>query len=109
MIITRNEIDEFKDINFHYAEIAKIICDYDTGTIEMPIVMDEKQRYNAILRFENILSLEVSRKEPWGPGKYVFALNIEVTINDFLKVNIVLNSGDEINIIAAKIIYLPEI
>ncbi|HAK74513.1 MAG TPA: hypothetical protein DCP36_14935 [Sporomusaceae bacterium] len=100
-----SEKSKLQKINFHDAFIAKIICDYDNGTVEMPIIMDDKGRYNAFLKFENVVYVEINRREPWGPGINVISLDIEEVEGDLLKVNIVLSSGDEINITAPIMIY----
>ena len=96
-------------INLHDAEIRKIICDYDKGIVEIPIIMYGKKQFPAILIFENMRYIEINRMEPWGPGIYVFAVNIDNNAcGDDIKVNIVLNSGDYINIMALRMIYCTE-
>ena len=104
-IFKKKEIEEIKSINFHDAKISKIICDYDEGTVEMPIIMDDKHQYAALLKFENIVHIEVARKEPWGPGCYISTFDVNETDGDYFKVSILLNSGDEVNVTASKMIY----
>jgi hypothetical protein len=105
IVISKKEIKEIQNINFHDAEIAKIICDYYEGTVEMPIIMDNTHRYAALLRFESMLHIEVNRKEPWGPGMYISSVDEEDVEGDYFKVSFLLNSGDEVNIVASKMIY----
>jgi hypothetical protein len=105
IVISKKETKEIQNINFHDAEIAKIICDYDEGTVEMPIIMNDMLEYAALLKFENIVHIEVNRKEPWGPGNYISTLNVDDAEEDYFRVSILLNSGDEVNIIASKLIY----
>lgn len=85
IIFSKKEIREIKNINFHDAEISKIICDYDNGTVEMPIIMDDTHQYAALLKFENILHLEVNRKEPWGMGINIFEVNVDDADGDYFK------------------------
>ena len=70
IVFSKKETGEIQNINFYDAEIAKIICDYCEGTVEMPILMNDTHEYAALLKFENILHIEVNRKEPWGSGMY---------------------------------------
>ena len=71
----------------------------------MPIIMDDTHQYAALLKFENIVHIEVNRKEPWGSGSYISTLGIDDAEDDYFRVSLLLNSGDEVNIIAAKMIY----
>lgn len=108
MYLQKKEITKIQNINFHDAEIAKIVCDYYEGTVEMPIIMfppHDTKKYGALLKFEKIVHVEVTRKEPWGSGMYIFEVNIDKAEDDYFRVSILLNSGDEVNIIAAKMIY----
>ncbi|MGL5514203.1 MAG: hypothetical protein ACRDBM_13335, partial [Sporomusa sp.] len=90
---------------FHDAKVSKIISDYDEGIVEMPIIMDDSHQYAALVKFENITSVEINRKEPWGPGCYISTLSVDDDEGDYFKVSILLNSGDEVNIIASRMIY----
>ena len=105
IIFSKKEICEIQNINFHDAKISKIICDYDEGTVEMPIVMDDTHQYPALLKFENVAHIEINRKEPWGPGSYISSLDVYDAENDYFKVSILFNSGDEVNIIVHKMFY----
>ncbi|VBB05623.1 Hypothetical protein LUCI_0833 [Lucifera butyrica] len=105
IIFSKKEIDKIQNVNFHDAKISKIISDYDEGTVEMPIIMDDTHQYAALLKFENVAYVEVNRKEPWGPGCYIFTLNVDDDEGDYFKVSILLNSGDKVIIIAAKMVY----
>jgi hypothetical protein len=105
IVISKEGIEEIQNINLHDAKVAKIICDYDEGTVEMPIIMDGKYQYPALLKFENILHLDVYRKEPWGQGRYISTVNINDVEGEYFKVSMLLNSGDEVNIIASRMIY----
>lgn len=105
IIVSKKEIEEIRNINLHDAKISKIICDYDEGTVQMPIIMSEKHQYPALLTFENILHLEVNRKEPWGAGVCIFEVNVDDAEGEHFRVCILLNSGDEVNIVASKMIY----
>ena len=71
----------------------------------MPIIMNDTHEYAALLRFENILHIEVNRKEPWGAGMYISSLDVEEAEGNYFRVSILLNSGDEVNIITSKMIY----
>jgi len=82
----------------------------NNGTVEMPIIMDDigPYRYNALLKFENVVHVEVNRRKPWGPGINIISLDIDSIEGALLKVEIVLSSGDEINIMASIMIYSTE-
>jgi hypothetical protein len=105
IVISKKEKEEIQNINLHNAKFAKIICDYDAGTVQMPIIMTGKYHYPALLTFENILHLECNLKEPWRSGIYIFEVNADDVEGDYFRVSIILNSGDEVNIIASKMIY----
>lgn len=107
IVFSKKEIVEIQNINFHDAEISKIISDYYNGTVELPIIMDDKGRYNALLKFENVVHVEVNRREPWGPGINIISLDTYDAEGDYFKVTIILNSGDEVNIITSQMIYSP--
>ena len=105
IVFSKREIENIQNINFHDAKVSKIICDYDAGTVEMPVIMDNTHRYAALLRFENILHIEVNHKEPWGAGCYISSLDVYDAEGNYFKVTILLNSGDEVNIITSIMIY----
>ncbi|SDF84523.1 hypothetical protein [Sporomusa acidovorans] len=105
IVISKKEIEEIKNINFHDAKISKIVCDYDEGTVEMPIIMDDTHQYAALLNFKDVMYVKIDRKEPWGPGCYISTLDVEDAKGDCFKVSILLNSGDEVIIVALKMIY----
>jgi len=105
VVINKKEKEKVKSINFHDAEIEKIICDYNAGIVEIPIIMDDTHQYAALLKFENIFYMEVNHKEPWGPGINIITVNVDDADGDYFKVSILLSSGDEVNIIASKMIY----
>ncbi|MBP2661871.1 MAG: hypothetical protein H6Q69_4903 [Firmicutes bacterium] len=105
IIFNKKEMGKIRNINFHDAKISKIVCDYDDGTIGMPIIMDDTHQYAAVLNFENVMHMDVNRMEPWGPGCYISSLDTYDAEGDYFKVSILLNSGDEVNIIASKLIY----
>ena len=105
LVISKKDAARVKNINFHDAVIAKIICDYDKGIVKMPIIMDDTHQYKALLIFKNIKYVKIARKEPWGPGCYIYTLDIEDAEKEYFNINIVLNSGDKITISTSKMMY----
>ena len=105
LTIFKNEKEKIEEVTLHDAEISKIIVDYNNGLIEMPIIMYERRSYKALLKFEGIAHMKIDRKEPWGSGKYIFGVNLYDDEGDSFRVNIVLNSGDQIDIVTSKMIY----
>jgi len=105
IVINKQTKDQIYNLGLHDAKLLKIVCDYKEGTVEIPIIMSEKHRYDALLKFENILHIEVNRKEPWGAGMYIFEANVDDVEGEYFRVSLLLNSGDEVNIIASKMIY----
>jgi len=105
IVISKKEKKEIQNIDLHNAKVAKIICDYDEGTVEIPIIMAGKYQYPALLKFENILHIEVNRKKPWKTGINIFEVNVDDAEGEYFRVNILLNSGNEVKIIASKMIY----
>ncbi len=105
IVFEKQQANEIREINFHDAEIAKIICDYDEGTVMMPIIVNNIYKQSALLKFENVVKVEVNRKEPWGAGNYIFEVNVEPDGEAYFSVGFLLNSGDEITVIASKMSY----
>jgi len=112
---------KIQDINLHDAEITKIYCDYDMHRIEIPLKLCNfynNCKKEVLLIFEDVHYIDVSFYEPWGAGIYIN----EVKINDGSGIinrldeyksnkecfclSILLNSGDKINILASRVIYL---
>lgn len=67
--------------------------------------MDDTHQYAALLNFQDIMHVEVNRKELWGMGINIIALNVDDAEDDYFRVSILLSSGDEVNVIASKMIY----
>lgn len=105
IIISRKEKAEIQNINLQDAKVLKIICDYDEGTVQIPIIMAGKYQYPALLTFEDILYLEFKRNKPWGPGRTIFEVSVDDVEDDYFRVAILLNSGEELKIIASKMIH----
>jgi len=116
-IITRENIDEIKKIYFHDAEISEVVSDYIEHTVKIPVKLYRKgsSGINAVITFENTVRLDISFLKPWGAGMYVLGVVaelVEITsfkteslnIMDFFKVCFELNSGDEINVVASKMV-----
>lgn len=105
IVISKKEKEEIRNLNLQDAKIAKIVCDYDEKTAQMPITMAGKCQYPALLTFENILHLECNFKEPWESGIYISEVNVDDVEGDYFRVSILLNTEEEVNIIAAKMIF----
>jgi len=117
VIITRKNIDEIKKIYFHDAEISEVVSDYIEHTVKIPVKLYRKgsSGINAVITFENTVRLDISFLEPWGAGMYVLGVVVEpveitsfktesFNIMDCFKVCFELNSGDEINVVASKMV-----
>jgi len=118
LIISRKNLSEIDNVYFHDAEIAEVISNYYNHTIAIPVQLYKKdgiKTFQTIITFENAVGIDISFCEPWGEGIYVLEVNAEpveiahgisATLNseDYFKVGFLLNSGDKINIIAARMI-----
>ena len=118
LIISRKNLSEINNVYFHDAEIAEVISNYYKRTIAMPVTLYKKDgidTFKAIITFENTVGLDISFLEPWGAGIYVLEVNAEPveiahgiseTLNSegYFKVGFLLNSGDKINVITARMI-----
>ena len=56
------------------------------------------------LEFINVKKIDVSIYEPWGEGIYINELTVQLA-KDYLSFEVLMNSGDKINIIASEMIY----
>lgn len=121
VVITRENIDEINKIYFHDAEISEVVSDYIEHTVKIPVKLYRKGSIgiNAVITFVNTVKLDISFFEPWGAGMYVLgaiAEPVEITsfkteklnIRDCFKVCFELNSGDEINVVASKMVLVEE-
>ncbi len=121
IILTFNKytIHKIQDLNLHDAEIVKVSCDYNMHRIEIPVKVCKcgNNFTEAVIIFEGVDYADISFYEPWGAGIYVN----EVSVNDGTEIinrlvdyqinnecfclNILLNSGDKINILTSIVIY----
>jgi hypothetical protein len=121
IVITRQNLSEIRKIYFHDAEISEVVSNYIEHTVKMPIKLYRKGSNGiaALITFENTVNLDISFLEPWGAGMYVLGVvvkPVEITsfksesfnIMDCFKVCFELNSGDEINVVASKMMLIEK-
>lgn len=93
-------IDGIKNINFHDAEILNINCDYINERANIKIKLSYENAI-VILECNKFKEIVVNNKSPWGEGFYVVYLDIQK--GNFIRIEILLNSGDKIYIEAESI------
>lgn len=118
-IIDKNSQENIKKIDLHDGEIEKIICDYDNHKINLPVKLyNSNLTIEAELIFENVVYIDISIYEPWGEGKYINEVIVNDSLdilerlkdcgnkNDYIHIDILINSGDNINIICKRVVYV---
>jgi hypothetical protein len=105
-IISFDRIEDVKGITWHDAEILDGVFSYTNKIIKIPMVINEpkKKPYKATVIFYEVVSFQFSILEPWGAGMYISEVAINLSDNNKYEYSILLNSGDEIKIIAGKIL-----
>lgn len=85
------------DSGLHDYELVRLSCDYTRGeaVLEMndPVGSPEK------LLIGGILSVEMTRTQPWDEGSYIASSDITEDRDGTKLAEIQLNSGDEIRIV----------
>jgi hypothetical protein len=116
------DFEEIGNICFHDAELRLIITDYYKHKVECPLVIYPigQKSFHALLRFIDIVHIDVDIFEPWGSGFYINDVDFKPNKNDsvivfdridegYFTFKILLNSGDWISVIAKQLIYIEEI
>lgn len=108
MNINKHTLGVAEEINLHDAEIKEVICNYYDHVVRIPIL---KSKLIKELIFREVMSIDISILEPWGAGMYIHEFSVKEDkqkITNYeksdikgLHFNILLNSGDNINITAS--------
>lgn len=93
---------------FHDAKLGAIHVSYkDTQVIIQlhDVRFDQSKMIDVELAFSGVIELHVPMKEPWGGGYYCTSLNTdqEGTGTEQFRIRLLLNSGDEISIVAEQV------
>ncbi|SDO04602.1 hypothetical protein SAMN04487897_107181 [Paenibacillus sp. yr247] len=122
IIFDKQSKHKVSDIDLHDAEVHEIFCNYTEHKIRVPLKLHNPTRgkVEAELNFEDVLFVDISLCEPWGAGFYINEIivsNDTMFISKFddpekyinsIHLTILLNSGDKINVVASKILYLEK-
>ncbi|MRN53614.1 hypothetical protein [Paenibacillus monticola] len=111
--INKQTQHEIEKLNLHDAEIRDVICNYYEHKVSIPIKLNTNKNE---LIFDEVLFIDVSLYEPWGAGMYINEFVIRESSelitkysplqdSQALHFTILLNSGDNINIVASKVAY----
>ncbi|MBD2747882.1 hypothetical protein IC232_14370 [Microvirga sp. BT688] len=60
--------------------------------------------HGELIEFKRVISINISRKFPWGPSNYILETRSFVVGNELKRFVIVMQSGDEISIIADEVV-----
>lgn len=94
-------INNIKDINFHDAELMTINCDYINEIIFLKVKLSYENLLITLI-FEKFKKTIINNMSPWGEGYYI--VNVSIKIEENMKFEILLNSGDKVYIEAENII-----
>jgi hypothetical protein len=85
----------FAESGLHDYELIKLSADYTRG--EVSLEMKDPMGQPESLAVGGVVSVEMTRSQPWGAGSYI--VSSDITENDGIKLlEIQLNSGDEVRI-----------
>lgn len=130
--ITKELLDNIKEVYLHDAEVKEIMCNYFEHKITIPLVLElpNLQMGTGLLIFNDVAYSEISYHEPWGMGHYINGINADKGLNGYtnffdindvdyfnslvkdkncFNITIELNSGDLINIVASEMTYTEDI
>ncbi len=66
-------------------------------SLALPVELPQrKQEENAVLVIKEMLYFKLSANEPWGKGSYIFSIEGKPYKKEFVKIILLLNSGDKI-------------
>lgn len=93
-----------KELNLHDWKLDNISIDYSSKKIVVNISYENSlNKENKIMVLNNAKFLEVSFNEPWGRGIYIYECRFEKKEDNSTQINMILNSGDNINIRTSEI------
>lgn len=92
-----------QDINISYKEKSVLIF---LILPKFPPLRNSDQKVKLLI--ENASHFVISIEEPWGEGTYIVSEEIKKHSNDRLKMEIILNSGDTLNIVGEKISFVDD-
>lgn len=113
MIITKDNLRSINDMYFHDGEIIEINCNYYRRFVDILVHYEDVEKR---IVFEDVDYISMSSFEPWGAGNYIYDVVThnpeeykkqiqEYKVDDCVfGVVILFNSGDEISILARKIV-----
>ena len=78
-------------------------------SLALPVELPQrKQEENAVLVIKEMLYFKLSANEPWGKGSYIFSIEGKPYKKEFVKIILLLNSGDKIICYGKKIYMYTE-
>lgn len=91
-----NELELVKDSGLHDFELVSLTVDYTNATVMIDTIspITNHVSHPTHICIHGFTHFSVSRQEPWGSGKYIFASAIQKTSVNTYRVEIQLNSGD---------------
>ncbi|MWC27058.1 hypothetical protein [Paenibacillus sp. MMS18-CY102] len=114
MRVDSSNVNEFKDLDIHDAELIDINCNYQSHEVSISAILNIPKQKKQMIHFcfKEFSFFSISCEEPWGSGIYFFeatakdaALESEILDGQYAKMNFefLLNSGDRINITASYV------
>jgi len=108
-VFTKDNIELINNIESHDAELKTIQIKYEEYSILVNLILNRagKAPEKCLLKFILARDFNITMKEPWGSGMYIYQLSVTIDSVDKnkLKCNMLLNSGDNLNIQAKQIEY----
>ena len=107
--ISTNNIEKTA-LQLHDALLNDIKIQYQKKKICLSLILpvdsfkrDHEEK--AILLIKEMIYFRLSGNEPWGMGSYIFSIEGKIYKKEFIKITLLLNSGDKI-IFCGKEIYM---
>jgi len=118
MIINLKDIELINHIYLHDMKLLDISIDYAGHKVNI-ILFDEQEKTHTLI-FDNMQNFSINRFEPWGEGAYVNEIkaitscldkvidigNECVIDNEAFVTEVLLNSGDKIEILSTQIQFI---
>ena len=104
MIYTLENYQDLNSLYLHDSELKDIIVDYNSKELIINLLDSDKKKYSFNIKFYFFF---IECFEPWGEGIYIDSFSIAHHCHESgiecIKMELLLNSGDKLKILAKEI------
>ena len=106
MIYNAKNIKDLNALYLHDYALKDIIVDYNSKALSIHLLSPDTKKCIFNIKF---YSLYIECFEPWGQGTYINSFTASLHCNtsgiECIKMDVLLNSGDALNILAKEIVF----